>query len=247
MSRQRALPALCGPRLKSVWRKQDVKDFQTPNPTTHETLDLNAPLFSFPSLSFYCSRFWDLWCEEREREKREAFKMRRGITGLYLEWLWVWKVVFCSLSKFVTIWVWLKCSVITLAALPACAQTRTYTRTHPSPHPRSPHQPILIEFLKAEKNISPGLILNIGSVVNQWFVCVSVIEHVGTHTTVLLCVSVCLSVYGWWCHMWCDLKNIPSLLFWILLQSWQEVFFGSGAYMLYRSVNVKLLLSLILV
>lgn len=25
-----APPALCGPRLKCVWRKQDVKDFQTP-------------------------------------------------------------------------------------------------------------------------------------------------------------------------------------------------------------------------
>lgn len=38
-----------------------------------------------------------------EREKREALKMRRGMIGLYLEKLQVWKVVFCSLSKFVTI------------------------------------------------------------------------------------------------------------------------------------------------
>lgn len=30
VSRHRALPALCGPGLKSAWRKQDVKDFQTP-------------------------------------------------------------------------------------------------------------------------------------------------------------------------------------------------------------------------
>lgn len=29
VSRRRALPAPCGPRLKSAWRKQDVKDFQT--------------------------------------------------------------------------------------------------------------------------------------------------------------------------------------------------------------------------
>lgn len=51
----------------------------------------------------------------REGEKREALKMRRGITGLYLEGLQVRKVVFCSLSKFVTIWVWLKHSVIRLS------------------------------------------------------------------------------------------------------------------------------------
>lgn len=30
VSRPGALPALCGPGQKSVWRKQDVKDFQTP-------------------------------------------------------------------------------------------------------------------------------------------------------------------------------------------------------------------------
>lgn len=30
VSRLGALPALCGPRQKSVWSKQDVKDFQTP-------------------------------------------------------------------------------------------------------------------------------------------------------------------------------------------------------------------------
>lgn len=67
------MPVLCGPGLKSACRKQDVKDFQTP--TTHGTLDLNAPLMSSVSLSFEVLGF----VVGGEREKRQALKTRRGL------------------------------------------------------------------------------------------------------------------------------------------------------------------------
>ena len=107
---------------------------------------------------------------------------------------------------------------------------------HSSPHPRSPHQSILIERLKAEKNpISPGLILKIGPVVKQRFVFVCEREREracgcrGYSRTLCVCLSMAADV------IWDAISKIfPG--FECYCGPRQEVLFLSGAFTLYRSV-----------